>query len=267
MTKENFTSINVIIDASGSMRDLGTDTIGGFNGFLADQKNVPGDVVFTLCTFNTSYRLVHDFIKLTDVPNLSPLTYAPQGGTALLDAMGTTMNSVGFKLAAMKEEDRPSKVIFLVITDGFENSSHSFSKAFIRDMVRHQKDKYSWEFVFMGANIDAITEGASLGISVHNTMNYVPSSVGTAKLYRSVSESMTNYRGQNSSVTDFFGGQGGNVVECNPPLDMIAPVIAPPTAGAIAPIIPTNQALNTPAPVIQIVPSSSKRKSKNSRKK
>jgi hypothetical protein len=233
MTRENFTSINVIIDASGSMRDLTTDTIGGFNGFLADQKNVPGDVVFTLCTFNTQYHLVHDFIKLSDVPNLSALTYSPSGGTALLDAMGTTMNSVGFKLAAMKEEDRPSKVIFLIVTDGFENSSHRFSKAAIRDMVSHQKDKYSWEFVFMGANIDAITEGASLGIAVHNTLNYDASPAGTAKLYRRVSENMTNYRGQNSSAADFFGGQGGQggVVTVNPPLDLIAP------------IIPTSQAL------------------------
>jgi uncharacterized protein YegL len=204
MTKENFTSINVIIDASGSMGHLATDTIGNFNSFLQEQKAFPGEAVFTLCTFNTDYRLVHDFVKIASVTDLDKSTYRPDGGTALLDAMGTTIDSVGRKLAAMPENERPSKVIFLIITDGHENSSHSYSPEQIKSMVEHQKDVYSWEFVFMGANIDAIAAGTNLGISVQNTLNYAPTAAGTHKLYSTISENMTSYRASRSSRADFF---------------------------------------------------------------
>lgn len=207
MTKENFTSINVIIDRSGSMSGLATDTIGGFNTFLAEQKVVPGEAIFTLCTFNDDYSLIHDGAKLSSIPDLNSTSYKPSGGTALLDAMGTTIDSVGKKLASMKEEDRPSKVIFLIMTDGQENSSKRFTPSQIKAMVQHQKDVYNWEFVFMGANIDAITEGEALGISVQNTFNYIADSVGTKNLYKSVSENMSRYRSSDhvGSTIDFFG--------------------------------------------------------------
>lgn len=206
MTKENFTSINVIIDASGSMSHLSHDTIGNFNSFLKEQKEFPGEAVFTLCTFNTDYRLPHDFVKIASVPDLSSKNYIPQGGTALLDAMGTTIDSVGKKLAALPEDERPSKVIFLIITDGHENSSNRYSAEQIKSMVEHQKDVYSWEFVFMGANIDAISTGTNLGISAHNTLNYAATSAGTHELYSTISASMNNYRASNSSRADFFNG-------------------------------------------------------------
>lgn len=207
MTKENLTSINVIIDRSGSMGGLATDTIGGFNTFIAEQKLIPGEVLFTLCTFSYSNSIVHDAVPLTEVPDLDAKTYAPSGGTALLDAMGETMDRVGAKLAAMPEEERPSKVLFLIITDGQENSSVKYSAEQIKGMVEHQKGAYNWEFVFMGANIDAITEGAALGISTQNTMNYDATSVGTKSLYRSISESTTSYRGSPTAAGgfDFFG--------------------------------------------------------------
>jgi len=216
MTKENFTSINVIIDQSGSMGHLTHDTIGSFNTFLKDQKDTPGEAVFTLCTFNTDYRLVHDFVKLGGVPDLDNKTYRPHGGTALLDAMGNTINSVGAKLAAMPEEERPSKVIFLIITDGHENSSHAFTREQVKAMVEHQRDVYSWEFVFMGANIDAIAEGASLGISMQNSMNYDASAAGTQDLYSTVSRSVSSYRGGTSKQVDFFNQtESGNVIITN----------------------------------------------------
>lgn len=204
MTKENFTSINVIIDASGSMNHLIHDTIGSFNTFLTEQQAFPGEAAFTLCTFNTDYRLVHDFTPITSVPALDAATYRAEGGTALLDAMGTTMDSVGTKLAGMPEDQRPSKVIFLIITDGHENSSHRYKPAQIKSMVEHQKDTYSWEFVFMGANIDAIAAGAGLGIDVRNTLNYAATSVGTKSLYSTVSSSMNAYRSSGSSRGAFF---------------------------------------------------------------
>lgn len=192
--KDNFTSINVIIDASGSMQGLRNDTIGSFNTFLQEQKDVPGEVAFTLCTFNTTYHLVHDFVKLSSVPNLDPKSYAPQGGTALLDAIGQTIDAVGIKLNALPEDEKPSKVLFLIITDGEENRSTRYTAEQIKNMVQHQKDVYSHEFVFMGANIDAITVGTNLGISTNNTLNYVPTAAGTGQLYNTISASTTMYR-------------------------------------------------------------------------
>ena len=192
--KENFTSINVIIDRSGSMSTLATDTIGGFNTFLTDQKGQPGEAVLTLCTFNTDYRLVHDFVRLTSVPNLDAKSYSPSGGTALLDAMGATITEVGKKLAAMNEDDRPSKVIVLVITDGQENSSRKYTKQQVADMVKHQQDTYNWEFMFFGASLDQVADGVALGISTQNSMNYSPTGVGVKSLYRSISDSTTTYR-------------------------------------------------------------------------
>lgn len=212
MTKQNFTSINVIIDASGSMEHLTQDTIGSFNGFLKEQKAFPGEAAFTLCTFNTDYRLVHDFTKIAGVPDLDTVTYQARGGTALLDAMGTTIDSVGRKLAAMPEDQRPDKVIFLIITDGHENSSCRYHAEQIKTMVEHQKDTYSWEFVFMGANIDAIAGGVSLGIDARNTLNYAATAAGTKGLYSTISSSMNSYRASNSSRSDFFGAAQSNPI-------------------------------------------------------
>lgn len=223
MTKENFTSINVIVDASGSMSHLAHDTIGNFNTFLKEQKEFPGEAVFTLCTFNTDYRLPHDFVKIAGVPNLDAKTYIPQGGTALLDAMGTTIDSLGRKLAAMPEEERPSKVIFLIITDGHENSSKRYSAEQIKAMVEHQKDVYSWEFVFMGANIDAIATGTNLGISAQNTLNYAATAAGTHELYSTISSSMNTYRSSNSSRADFFNQTQQGVGSVTPPV--VPPVV------------------------------------------
>lgn len=204
MTKENLTSINVIIDASGSMQGLANDTIGSFNTFLKEQKDFPGEALFTLCTFNSTHRIVHDFVKIASVSDLDTNSYQPGGYTALLDAMGHTMEIVGQKLAALPEEERPSKVIFLVITDGEENSSFRYTSEQIKNMVEHQKDKYSWEFVFFGASLDQIAAGQALGISMNNTMSYTPSSAGTHQLYNTISSSMTSYRASNSSRANFF---------------------------------------------------------------
>lgn len=213
MTKENFTSINVIIDRSGSMGTLTQDTIGSFNTFLKEQKDVPGEAAFTLCTFNHDYTLVHDFVKLASVPDLNSKTYQPAGNTALLDALGTSINTVGQKLAAMPEDERPSKVIFLVITDGQENSSSRFSKEQIKSMVEHQRETYKWEFVFIGANIDAFHEGQSYGFTGSNSVGYNATKGGTHQLYSSVSSNLRSYRLADAaqyaaSGSDFFGQTG-----------------------------------------------------------
>lgn len=207
MTKPNFTSINVIMDASGSMQPLQSDTIGSFNQFLQEQKELPDQAVFSLTVFNTKPTVVHDFVELASVPNLNPKIYAPSGGTALLDAMGTAIDKLGQRLAAMPEEERPSKQIILVITDGQENASSEYSLEQIKTMVKHQQEVYSWVFVFMGANIDAFSTGTGLGVAGNNTMNYTPTAAGTRNLYNTISDSMRSYRSSEVSPTVGFFDQ------------------------------------------------------------
>jgi uncharacterized protein YegL len=237
MTKENFVSINVIIDRSGSMAGLAADTIGSFNSFLSDQKSVPGEAAFTLCTFSNDYTLVHDFVTLASVPDLNPKSYRASGGTALLDAVGNTINSVGQKLAAMPEDERPSKVIFLIITDGEENSSRTFTKAQVKSLIEQQQSVYNWEFVFMGANIDAVSEGSSLGVASYNSVNYTASAGGTKILYKSVSSGMKSYRSRTntSSKVNFFNQRtsvtGNTIPEVSPQVDVITTTTTTTTTG------------------------------------
>jgi len=201
--RENFTSINVIVDESGSMAKLAAETISGYNKFLEDQKALPGDAVFTLCTFNYKHKIIHDFEKIASVSNLSEDNYIPNGGTALLDAVGSTITSIGQKLNDMPEDERPAKVLFVIITDGEENTSKEFSKNQIKAMVEHQREKYNWEFVFMGANIDSMAAGTAIGVSPLLAMDYAPTAAGTKGLFDGISRSTTNYRrGGGYQVTD-----------------------------------------------------------------
>lgn len=199
---KDYTSINIILDSSGSMMSLVGSTLSGFNTFLAEQKVLPGKVDLTLVTFSDKHNMVHNCVSLNDIANLNVETYCPSGGTALLDAIGFTVNNVGAKLASMPESDRPSKVLFLIITDGAENSSHEFTKNQIKDMITHQQDKYSWSFVYMGANLDAISEGTSLGIAAANTYNYSADQSGTKSLYSNVSKGVSRHRGGENFTID-----------------------------------------------------------------
>lgn len=201
--KPNFTSITIIADESGSMLGLREDTINSVNSFIKEQKDVPGEAMFSLCVFNTTNRFVYDFVPLDTVKDISYLDYNPAGSTALLDALGSTIDNLGKKLAETKEEDRPSKVLILVITDGQENASHKYSSKKIKEMVEHQKSVYSWEFVFSAANIDSFKEGGALGFSSNNIMNYDSDARGTHNLYRTISEKTTKYRTSNSTNSFF----------------------------------------------------------------
>lgn len=205
MTKENTTHIVAIIDRSGSMATLAEETIQGFNAFLAEQKKEPGEATLTLATFASDYRLVHDGVALDAVPDLNRMSYQPAGYTALLDAVAKTVNAVGAKLSGMKEEDRPSKVLVLIMTDGEENSSREFKHTDVSAMITHQKEKYSWEFVFIGANIDSVSVGASIGIAAANSYNYNATKSGSSQLFRSVSKGVSSYRG--SSIGSAYSMQ------------------------------------------------------------
>lgn len=212
--RHDYTHINVILGRSGSMEPLTNDTIGGFNSFLAEQKRVGGKATLTLTTFSSSCTTVYDFVPLDQVANLTAQTYRADGKTALLDAVGRTVNSVGVKLAAMNEEDRPSKVITLVITDGQENASLEFDLSTIKSMVDHQTTKYNWLFIYPSSGLDAFHDKQSkgIGISTFNTAKFAHDSIGTAKMYGSISRNLTSYRSKDAAHEaasyNFFQGDG-----------------------------------------------------------
>lgn len=208
--RTEYTHIAIVLDSSGSMSPLRSDTIGSFNTFLKEQKALPGEATLTLTTFNERHQLVHDFVKLADVPELNPKTYRPEGGTALLDSLGFTIDSVGTKLAALPEEERPAHVLVVVQTDGEENSSHQFTYDRIKQMVEHQQSVYSWNFVFIGAGIDAFATGTSMGFTGSNSVGYTPTAAGTHDLYKSISTNTRSLRSSKSTISEsnFFGQTG-----------------------------------------------------------
>lgn len=184
--------ITIVLDRSGSMESIKDDTIGGFNSFLEDQKETPGDDLLTLIQFDNRYEVVHDAVPLSEVKPLNGKTFVPRASTALLDAIGRAINSTGARLATMKEEDRPEQVIFVIVTDGYENASQEFSRKQVFDMIDHQTEKYSWQFVYLGANQDAIKVASNLGISAGSSMSYAATSVGTNSAWKGFSRSVTS---------------------------------------------------------------------------
>ena len=192
--KENSTELVFILDRSGSMSGLETDTIGGFNSMLEKQKKESGEAFVTTVLFDDKYEVLHDRYDIKGVNLLTEKEYYVRGSTALLDAIGITINNIGKALSDTKEEDRPGKVLFVIITDGMENSSREFSYEKVKKMVEHQKSKYSWDFIFLGANIDAIKTANSFGISADMATNFVSDSAGTQLNYKIVSEVVSSFR-------------------------------------------------------------------------
>lgn len=192
--KDNFTTIAIVLDRSTSMAKLSPETIEGFNMFLNEQRKVDGEVAITLATFASDYSLVHDFVPLKSVPNLSTINYRCCGNTALLESIGKTINSLGVKLAALPEQERPSKVILAIITDGEENCSKEFSLQQIKEMVDHQTTKYSWVFVFLGSDLSTMKSGQSIGVSTSNTRRFAATKGGIGAVYSSLSANTTSYR-------------------------------------------------------------------------
>jgi uncharacterized protein YegL len=171
--KEGLTEIVAILDKSGSMETLTHDTIGGYNAFIKEQKEIPGEAVLSTILFSTGPEVVlHNRVNISKVKPITEKEYKAGGGTALLDAMGRAINHIGMVLDHTPEEERPSKVIFFIITDGEENSSEEYSYQKIKEMVELQRNTYSWEFLFMGANIDAFSAAESMGIRQDRAFNY-----------------------------------------------------------------------------------------------
>lgn len=209
--KENLTDINVVLDRSWSMFKILTATIDGFNEFLNGQKAIDGEAYLTLAQFDDQYEIVHNGVNIHDVPELTPLTFQPRGMTALYDAIGKTILATGQRLEAMKEEDRPSKVIFVITTDGEENASKEFDADKIKEMIEHQTNVYNWDFVFIGANQDAVTTAKDMGILSKNAMTYAANDAGATATFSAMNNNMTMYRCAGVSLkadsTDAFFNQ------------------------------------------------------------
>jgi len=168
------TEIIVIADRSGSMGVVQDDTIGGFNAFLAEQqKSQDGKCLLTYVQFDTEYEVVHEALPIEKMKPLTHATFVPRGATALLDAVGKTIDDVGTRLANLPEEKRPGNVVVVIMTDGMENSSHAYSKAQVAERVKHQSETYDWSFIFLGQNIDAFAEGGALGFTNANSHMFV----------------------------------------------------------------------------------------------
>lgn len=192
--KQDKTEIVFILDRSGSMALLADDTIDGYNSFIEEQKSLRGDSRLTTVLFNHEYSLLHDSIDLNKVKPIANKDYVPAGTTALLDAVGFTINFINDRITHTSKEDKPNKVIFVITTDGNENASREFSKHRIKTMITHQTDEHGWKFLFLGANIDAITVAESYGIAGGQSCNYTASAAGTDSMYKSVSNTVSSYR-------------------------------------------------------------------------
>ena len=187
--KTDLTDITVVMDRSGSMSSCAVEAEGGLNHFIEEQKQAAGDAVFLLVQFDDHYDVVCEGVPIQDAPVCK---LEPRGMTALLDAVGKTINTVGLRLAAMDEADRPGLVIMVILTDGMENSSQEFTKAQVKDMIEHQQSKYNWKFIFLGANQDAFSEGGSIGIQASSTANFDIDKIGVA--YQATSASISRVR-------------------------------------------------------------------------
>lgn len=191
---KNLTELVFILDKSGSMAGLETDTIGGFNALLKKQQREAGEATVTTVLFNDGYELLHDRIPVRSVLPITEREYEVGGMTALLDAIGATIQKIGNAQKRTSEENRAGKVLFVITTDGMENASCEFNRHKIKTMIANQKEKYQWEFIFMGANIDAVSTASEFGIDEEFAVNYHADEKGTELNYKVMSETITSFR-------------------------------------------------------------------------
>lgn len=187
------TEIVFVIDKSGSMSHLAGDTIGGFNGFIESQKAIDGKATLTTVLFDTSWRIIHDGVDLHEVKSMTNSDYVAGGGTAMLDAIGEIINRVQDRHDELGKE-KPEEVLFVITTDGEENSSRIFKKSQIEKMIKHQTNGHGWKFMFLGANMDAVKEAASIGISNDYATNYTYTAKGVCDAYTTLCSATSTMR-------------------------------------------------------------------------
>ena len=192
--KKNLTEIVFILDRSGSMAGLEDDTIGGFNAMIEKQKAEAGDAYVSTVLFDNYMDVIHDRVDIQEIQPMTRKDYYVRGCTALLDAVGKAIHHIGNVHKYAREEDRPEKTIFVITTDGMENASREYSYERLKAKIERQKARYGWEFIFLGANIDAAREAARFGIAAECAANYHADRQGTAVIYEAVNEAVRNVR-------------------------------------------------------------------------
>lgn len=196
---ENLTELVFILDRSGSMGGLESDTIGGFNSMISKQQKEDGEAVVSTVLFDDKCEVIHDRVKIADVKGMTEDDYYVRGCTALLDAVGGAIHHIGNVHKYAREEDRPAKTLFIITTDGLENASKRYSFKDVKQMIERQKEKFHWEFIFLGANIDAIEVAGNMGISRDRAANYNCDSEGTALNFECLEAAVTRVRKCKSS--------------------------------------------------------------------
>ena len=192
--KRNLTELVFILDRSGSMQGLEGDTIGGFNAMIEKQKKEPGEALVSTVLFDDRTEVLHDRLKLGEVQPITDKEYYVRGCTALLDAVGGAIHHIGNIHKYARSEDVPEHTLFVITSDGMENASRRYSAQRVKEMIQRQKEKYGWEFLFLGANIDAAKEAARFGISADRAVNYKCDEAGTALNYEVISEAVCSVR-------------------------------------------------------------------------
>lgn len=192
--KKQLTEIVFILDRSGSMCGLEADTIGGFNSLIAKQKKEEGEALISTILFDDCTEVLHDRVPLDRIKPMTEEDYYVRGCTALMDALGKAIKHISTIHKYAREEDRPSKTIFIITTDGKENASRQYSSERVKKMVEERKSKYGWEFLFLGANIDAVETAGHFGISKDRAVNYHSDSEGTALNYEVLSDAICSVR-------------------------------------------------------------------------
>ena len=204
--KKGLTELVFILDRSGSMSGLEQDTIGGYNALLKKQKKEPGEATITTVLFDDHYELLHDRINLKGISPITNKEYFVRGSTALLDAIGRTIDKIGNAQKHTAKEKQAEKVMFVITTDGMENASREYKYDKIKKMIERQKEKYGWEFLFIGANIDAVETASKFGISANRAANYHADSKGTGVVFDAVCETVCCMRSDQFIAADWKKG-------------------------------------------------------------
>lgn len=188
MMKKNLTELVFILDRSGSMAGLEGDTIGGFNAMIAKQKKAEGEAYVSTVLFDNESVVIHDRVDIQKIEPMTEEQYSVRGCTALLDAIGKAIHHIGNVHKYAREEDRPEHTLFVITTDGMENASHCYTADQVKQKIERQKAKYGWEFIFLGANIDAVETASRIGIDKKRAVSYHSDHVGTQLNYEVISE-------------------------------------------------------------------------------
>lgn len=193
MDKNRTVELIFILDESGSMQSFRRDTVGGFNSTMEEHRGKNENIITSVILFNTERRVLYDRIPIDEVPVMIPADYRPNGGTALCDAVGETINNIRFRQLADPDEKRPSKTLVFITTDGMENSSRVFSADAVRELITGTQENCDWEFVFYGSNFDAVSTAATYGIREENAMEYQSSHVGYRRMHVSRSKKLKEF--------------------------------------------------------------------------